>query len=370
VTDLHVGCVVGTRLPGNVRTFLGNVRRLLADADLDVQFDLLLREDAADDPFADAAGSRPTFEVVDPGLADTDRALATVGTLVRSVTAYATEADPDLLWQVTKFPVHGFATTIAGKRAGVPVLTRFAGDNFREYTLAASRAERARTFVLNNAFGRVPAAFSEATMALGPYGRDQIERRGGSDVREIPQPVDRERFGPPATADQTAIRDELGLPADGRVLLTVGRVSRRKGMLDLLDAAATLARRDADVTWCVVGTGPLESRLASAPVVSAVGRVPHDEIVRYYQAADLVVHPSLIEGLPNVLLEAATCETPTLARDVGDAAVAASATYDDAAQLPDLVEASYDPVSLDDRFDPDTLRQAYVDVLVDTAAKD
>lgn len=358
MSDLRVGVVGGTGLPGNVRVFLRNVRRVLRGVDRDLSFDLIIRDGFGDDLHG--------YESVDPGLADSDSAIGTIKTLTEGVTAYVNERDPDLLWQVTKFPVHGFATTVAGRRTGVPVLTRFAGDNFREYKLANSFFDRARTYCLNNVFGRIATIAAEATIVLGPHGRAEIARRGGERLYEIPQPVNSDRFHP-ADRSRTAIRTDLGLPTGDRILLTVGRVTRRKGMDDIAAAARELARQNTDLIWYVVGDGPFRARLNASPVVRAIGRVPHASIPRYYQSADLVVHPSKIEGLPNVLLEAAACGIPTLARNVGDSSVAASTTYEDPDQLPSLVRESYDPVELGDRFSPERLQRDYKRALVETA---
>lgn len=358
MSDIHVGIVGGTRLPGNVRTFLENVRRLLTDVDRDLTFDLVVRKGHGD--------ALSGYTTVDPGLAETNRAIETIRSLTHGMTAYAKERNPDLLWQVTKFPIHGFAAVVAGHRTDVPVLTRFAGDNFREYKLANSTVERLKTYCLNNTFGRVTAAAADATIVLGPNGRDEIKCRGGGRLYEIPQPVNRDRFHLSDRA-QSAIREDLGLPTEDLVLLSVGRVSRRKGMDDLAVAAKELAQQDVDLTWCVVGEGPYRPRVNSLPVVHAEGRVPHEDIPRYYQAADLVVHPSKIEGLPNVLLEAAACGTPTLARDVGDSATVASATFNDSGRLPSLVRASYEPVDLNAEFSAHRLRADYEQALVETA---
>lgn len=354
MSELRVGIVGGTRLPGNVQTLLSNLHDLFAGDDPEIDCEVVVRSGAVPTDFA--------YDVVDPGFPDTDRALETIKVLTRQLIRYVNERDPDVLWQVTKFPVHGFAATVAGRRTGVPVLTRFAGDNFREYELSRGVGDRARTYVLNNVLGRVPARFADATIALGPYGRNEIERRGGRRVYEIPQPVDSERFYP-----ENVDPADLGLSPDGLTLLSVGRVSRRKGMADLPDVADALTDQGVDFTWYVIGDGPMRSRIDEHPRVEALGRVPYDSIPDYYRAVDRLVHLSLLEGLPNVLLEAAACGTPSIARDVGDCALVASATYDEAAQLPALVTREHEPVDLGDRFEPETLRESYREALFETA---
>lgn len=357
---LRVGVVGGTRLPGNVATFLENVGALLADHDVDFDCDLLVA-DGVDVP----EGYRP----VDPGFAETTRALGTLRTLTTGITRYAAETDVDVLFQVTKFPVHGCATTIAGRRTGTPVLARFAGDNLREYRLSAG-VDRAKAFALNNGLGRVPVHFADRILVLGPHGGDEISgRNGGASVETIPQPVDRERFAPVDDGRRTEIRTDLGVGDDERALLTVGRLTERKGMDAVAATADAVADRDDSVHWLVVGEGPYRERLAARPNVEVVGRVPHDRIVEYYRGADLLVHPSRIEGLPNTLLEAAACGLPSLARDTGDCAVAASAVFDGDDELPGAVLGEYDAVTLGERFDPDWQREAYARALVETATE-
>lgn len=358
--DLRVGFIGGTRLPGNVATFLENVRELLAAHETTFHCDLLLRDDL---PGPDG------FTVVDPGISDTDRAAETLRNLATAVTNYASRTDVDVLFQVTKFPLHGCATTIAGRRTGTPVLARLAGDNFNEHRLSAG-LDRMRVFGLNNVLGRVPVHLADRIIVLGPHGRGEIAgRNAGARIERIPQPIDRDRFSPVSDDRAAELAAELDFPTDQRVLLSVGRLTERKGMHDLARAATALAKRDAPVRWYVLGEGPLRDRLNAIPIVEAVGRVPYDRIPDYYRAADLLVHPSLIEGLPNVLLEAAACGLPTLARDVGDSRLAASDVFTDPATLPDRVLRAYEPATLDRRFDPDRLRADYANALLETARR-
>ncbi|PSP72831.1 hypothetical protein BRC86_11425 [Halobacteriales archaeon QS_3_64_16] len=360
--SLHLGVLGGTGLPGNVRTFLSNFRTLLQEALVDFDCDLILSDDVV--PISG-------YRTIDPGIGDPDCAVDVIRTLTTATTAYARSRPVDLFVQVTKFPVHGVASVLAGRRTGVPVLTRLAGDNFREHRLSTGPADRARTFALNNLLGRLPVRLADATIVLGPHGREAIRsRNAGATVHEIPQPVDRERFSRVTSERRRALRADLGMPSvnESRVLLTVGRLTRRKGTHHLLRAARELAARGINYRWYVLGDGPLGEELPAVPLIESVGRVPHDRIADYYRAADLLVHPSLIEGLPNVLLEATACGLPSLARDVGECGTVASRTYDDPSALSELVTYEYERPTLDERFDPDRLREAFVETLVETAA--
>jgi len=362
VDSLHVGVVGGVRMPSNVTNFLRNLQRLLRDHPTRFEFDLLTRVGQSDVPGG--------FTVVDPGIDQTDRALGTVQTLTGAVTEYAVDAEPDVLFQVTKFPVHGFATTVAGRRTGTPVVARFAGDNFREYRLSSGFAETARTYALNNVLGRVPSKFADAVVVLGPNGDHEIsKRRRRSNVHRIPQPIDLSRFHPVNRSTKADVRRRLDLPVSDRIVLSVGRLSHRKGMGDIERVAQILSSRGVNFTWLVLGDGPLREQLSTVSCVETIGRVPHTEIPAYYQAADVLVHPSCIEGLPNVLVEAAACGLPTVARDVGESKLVATQVFSEIDELVDHLLSEFPPTDLGDRFDPDTLRDRYADVLLRTSGQ-
>ncbi len=52
--------------------------------------------------------------------------------------------------------------------------------------------------------------------------------------------------------------------------------------------------------------------------LQVVSGVPHDEMKGYFNAADVLVLPSLHEGSPNVIKEAMACNCPIVSTDVGD----------------------------------------------------
>lgn len=122
-------------------------------------------------------------------------------------------------------------------------------------------------------------------------------------------------------------RDEVAIdrqpPGDALRLLSVCRLSPTKG-LDL--AIEALADLPPTVTLTIVGDGPELARLERIAEAAGVsGRVSFAGVVpfgprlyEYYQEADCFLLPSLAEGFPKVVYEAAFFGLPLLLTDVGE----------------------------------------------------
>ena len=127
----------------------------------------------------------------------------------------------------------------------------------------------------------------------------------------LPNGVDTSVFRPMPVS---AAREVLGLPSSGSVVLAVAERldSHRKG-LDLL--RATRAHLPESVCFAWVGEGfanPLDwgGRL--------LGALQDERVMRAaYAAADVVVVPSRLDNLPNILLESLACGTPCVGFAVG-----------------------------------------------------
>ena len=135
--------------------------------------------------------------------------------------------------------------------------------------------------------------------------------------------VDTRKFHP-SFEMRTDFRNRLGYVDDDFVILFVGRLTKSKGVYELLEAFASLLHYNRSIKLLLVGSlieqGNLKKRIHSLGIkrkVKLIGGVGHEEIPGYMNAADAFVLPSWMEGLPNVVMEACACERPVVASAVG-----------------------------------------------------
>ncbi|MCL4835107.1 MAG: glycosyltransferase family 4 protein [Caldilineaceae bacterium] len=128
------------------------------------------------------------------------------------------------------------------------------------------------------------------------------------------------RFAAPNQAGGL-LRQALGLPADGLVVGSVGRLTTQKGYRFLLQAFPAVLAQCPTAYLLIAGGGELKAELeAEARLLGIAERVripgPLSGIERVYAALDLFVSSSLWEGLPTVVLEAMAAGLPVVATAV------------------------------------------------------
>jgi glycosyltransferase involved in cell wall biosynthesis len=195
---------------------------------------------------------------------------------------------------------------IAARRAGVPVVvvSEMAVDLWKGRSQLAVDRYLARwtDVVVGNsnavaAFYRDKAGVPDAKLTVIPSGIGDEE----------PPPVDR-----------AEVRRSLGLAEDAPVVLFVGRLAAQKAVDDLLAALDVLQHVRPDLRALIAGDGPLRDRLeehaAAVGLRASVKFLGHrEDVPRLLAASDLLVLPSLYEGLPNVVLEAMRFRKPVVA---------------------------------------------------------
>jgi phosphatidylinositol alpha-1,6-mannosyltransferase len=122
------------------------------------------------------------------------------------------------------------------------------------------------------------------------------------------------------------LRERLGIGEDTAVLVTLGRLVRRKGVAWFV--AQVLPHVDRDVVHLVAGAGPAEDRIRRVARskglqdrVRLLGRVSRDDRELLLRGADLFIQPNIhvygdMEGFGLVNVEAAVRDLPVLAADI------------------------------------------------------
>jgi PEP-CTERM/exosortase A-associated glycosyltransferase len=187
----------------------------------------------------------------------------------------------------------------AGRRLGIPVIYEIrafwedasvGNGTGREGSARYRLTRQVETYA-------VKAADAVAVICEGLRG-DLIAR--GVDPGKIivsPNGVDLDLFGdPPPRHD--ALAADLGLGADDAVIGFIGSFYDYEGIDDLIAAMPALVAARGDARLLLVGGGPMEAALkaqaAASPVagrIHFVGRVPHEEVERYYSLIDILAYP-------------------------------------------------------------------------------
>jgi glycosyltransferase involved in cell wall biosynthesis len=147
----------------------------------------------------------------------------------------------------------------------------------------------------------------------------QTEGCPASKIVVIPNGVNDEFV---ANGSRERERAALGLAPHDRVIGTLGRLAWKKGHEYFLQAAVEILREEPTVTFVLVGDGPLRSQLEEQARASGIAsrvrflgqRLDSQAVISLF---DIFVLPSVIEGMPNALLEAMALTKPVVVTDAG-----------------------------------------------------
>jgi len=189
------------------------------------------------------------------------------------------------------------------KKYSIPYIVRFGGgdvpgfqDRFKSlYKILRKSIKR----IWDNADALIANSEGLRDMALAFYSKN--------DFLVVNNGVDSDYFRPSAYTKRDYVN-----------ILFVSRLIERKGLQYVIPHMLEIEEKSGkQVYLTVVGDGPYRDTLIDLSYkngiqekINFVGHKSHDEILAFYQDADMFILPSSREGMPNVVLEAMACGLP------------------------------------------------------------
>ena len=209
----------------------------------------------------------------------------------------------------------GFAGVLLAKFFKVPVTITIRGTDINLYSNYFLRGNMI-AWALKNANWVIAVCkdMEDKVLKLG------VEK---TKFKVIPNGVDTNKFYP---LEKDNARENLGLAKEKIIILYVGRLGYPKRIDHIIEAVNILIKEklQKEILLIVVGKGEYQKQLENQieelnlnAYVRLVGSKPNEELVYWYNAADIFCLASSSEGWPNVIFESLACGTPVVAYAVG-----------------------------------------------------
>lgn len=226
-------------------------------------------------------------------------------------------------WKIRKFKADcmllswAFPDAIAGslfaKLLGTPTVIKVHGSDINVHAQIKSRRTQIK-WAMDQA---------EAIIAVSQDLKNKILQMDvpANKVHLLYNGIDKSLFYP---LEKDVARKLCAIDPDRRVIVFIGNLKTSKGCNLLLEAYVLLAKKNSTVDLYYIGAGDqidiLRKKVTDHGLESRVrllGSLPHKALPPWINASDVLVLPSMNEGVPNVVLEAQACGTPVVATNVG-----------------------------------------------------
>lgn len=225
--------------------------------------------------------------------------ISVINSLAARLLEVAKQVKPDVIHAHSP-ALNAIAALRVGRKLGVPVvyeIRAFWEDAAVDHGTSTEWGLRYR---LTRALETYAIRHVDAVTTICEGLRKDIVQRGipADKVTVIPNAVNIENFQVGEVADQQ-LAAELGL--DGKLILGfIGSFYAYEGLLVLLQALPLMLAKNPNIRVLLVGGGQQEATLRAlaqelniADKIVFTGRVPHDQVQRYYNLVDVLVYPRL-----------------------------------------------------------------------------
>ncbi|HET9099918.1 MAG TPA: glycosyltransferase [Acidobacteriaceae bacterium] len=229
----------------------------------------------------------------------------------RALLPYVRNFAPDLIFSYFLYP-DGYAAVKIGEALSVPVIVMGVGSDVHSIGDRFSRMHtrtvvREADFVLG-----ISEDLRQRCVAMGANPEKTRATVSGCDLSVF------------HVRDRAEARQRLRIDPASEAIVYIGRMDLKKGLRELVEAAARLHSAHPRLHVYMVGDGPDRPLIENAIQAKDAGGYIHalpgctfDEVADWMTVADVVTLPSYMEGCPNVILEALACGRPVVATNVG-----------------------------------------------------
>ncbi|MDE2560855.1 MAG: glycosyltransferase, exosortase A system-associated [Sphingomonadales bacterium] len=220
-----------------------------------------------------------------------------IAALAKRIAEVAREWRPDVLHAHSP-ALCGLAAVRAGASLGIPVVYEIRAFWEDAAVGNGTGREGSAKYWLTRQLENRAVAGADAVVTICSGLRDDLVARGvpAEKITIMPNGVDLSLFGAPLERD-AAFAGQLGL-GDGPVIGFLGSFYPYEGLDDLVAAMPAIVSAVPGAKLLLVGGGPAEAALKAQVEASSAreaivftGRVPHDQVDRYYALVDVVCYP-------------------------------------------------------------------------------
>jgi len=259
-----------------------------------------------------------------------------IGLFAESIERVVHEWRPDVLHAHSP-SLCGAAAARVARRHGIPLVYEIRAFWEDAAVGNATGREGSLKYRLTRALENRVVSRADAVVTICDGLRQDLVARGvpAGKITLMPNGVDLSLFGAPPPRDPALAR-ELGFEVDGPagalacpVIGFIGSFYDYEGLDDLIAAMPLLLERQPLARLLLVGGGPREEALRAQALASPaagairfIGRVPHQDVERYYALADVMAYPRKKSRLTDLVtplkpLEAMAQGKLVAASDVG-----------------------------------------------------
>jgi teichuronic acid biosynthesis glycosyltransferase TuaC len=211
----------------------------------------------------------------------------------------------------------GYAASLLAREHDLPLTITIRGSKDARLVAGPRRAQlRAAADTADVLFAVADSLKQDVSVRLGIADAKTVVIGNGVDMSKF------------SRVDHASARQQLGIPTDAKVLISVGSLVELKGFHRILPVLPRLRERFPGLRFLMVGGGTTQgdmsgrlrtmtAELGLEDCVVFCGPQPPEQLKRYYSAADLFVSATSYEGWANVLLEGMACGLPVVTTDVG-----------------------------------------------------